>query len=190
MGCLGLVKLLGGDVASARKLASGVELDNGRRHSDQLPARVLLGMIANLDANYQDGWDYCDMAAARENMYGFSPQYLGQIGQAIAACGLGDFASAQQHIQTVWNIVDYSPALRVICLPVIAWLYADCQQTIEAVEILSLAVNHRLSTPARWKNWPLVTELRAVLKSNLPDPTFYATWEQGKSLSLHDIKLP
>ncbi len=189
-GCLGLVKLLCGDLDAAREMAAGSELAHGRRHSDQLPARVLLGMLASLEADYETAWRYCDTTSMRENIHGYSVLFLGQIGRSIAACGLEVPTTARELIHTVWHTVDYSPALRVLCLQVIAWLYNDCEQPDVAVEVLSLATHHPQAIPGWLDEWPLFTTLHADLKMRLPPVAHQAAWERGKVLTLDAVELP
>jgi predicted ATPase/DNA-binding CsgD family transcriptional regulator len=143
-------------------------------------AQIILGLLAALKEDYARTWQLCDFIAFPAD------KVQSNEGLAIAACGLGDFASARQHFLTSLQFNIRSHALKGLAfmLPVASVLLSRQGQNERAVELLGLAFHHPASAAVWLEKWPLLTRLRADLEAQLGVEIYAAAWERGKTLDL------
>ena len=112
---------------------------------------------------------------------------------SLAAGGLGDYPAACRSMQASLKIalnlfgvkLVIVPVLR--CLPAAAIIEANTGDIERSVELLGLAFSYPKELVGWMEKWPLLTRLRADLKSELGEEAYNAAWERGKSLDLETV---
>jgi ATP/maltotriose-dependent transcriptional regulator MalT len=110
-------------------------------------------------------------------------------GLALAACGLGDYQTAREHMKTA---LEYAHPIRAWgfvtwYLPVAAVILAYEGEVERAAELLGLAFTYPASATAWMEQWPLLTRLRADLEAELGAEAYQITWERGTALDLETV---
>jgi hypothetical protein len=104
------------------------------------------------------------------------------MGDAIAACGRGDYLSAREHNQEALKMPWLTKALMTWYMPVSSVILAHEGEKERAAEIVGLVLTHPLS-PSGWiEKWPLFSHLRADLELELGSEAYQAAWERGMAL--------
>ncbi len=113
---------------------------------------------------------------------------IGNWALATAYCGLGKYDVAGKLIRQIIEI-----CLRTVWPGMITWVFplealiqAGDGSLGQAVQYLSLGINHPLS-PRGWvENWDVLADLRNSLEEALGETVFQEHWEAGKSLDLEE----
>ncbi|MEZ4668680.1 MAG: LuxR C-terminal-related transcriptional regulator [Anaerolineae bacterium] len=148
-------------------------------------APVILSLLAAMNENYTQSWQFCEQAVQSSRVQiGASHE-----GFAIAACGLGEYAAAKQHLLAALKMELAIHHLRglTLLLPVAAILLSDEGQPAQAADLLGLAFAHPASAKAWMEQWPLLTRLRASLETELGVELYAAAWERGKTNDLETV---
>jgi predicted ATPase/DNA-binding CsgD family transcriptional regulator len=142
---------------------------------------VMLGMLAALEEDYARCQELCERRGDHREVLPVHEE-----GLAVAACGLGDYPTAQHHFVTalVPAIISHDYRGMTIGLPVAAILLAHEGHPERAVEILGLAFHHPASAKIWMEQWPLLQRLRVDLLAVLSPQVFDAAWERGKESDL------
>jgi hypothetical protein len=75
----------------------------------------------------------------------------------------------------------------MICLLVLAVLYANQNDDEKAVEVLALAFTHPMS-PTEWiEKWMLIERLKAQLESTLSTEQYASAWQLGTEMELETV---
>ncbi len=145
-------------------------------------ALAMLGMLAALEEDYARSWDLGEQAM-RLSME-FSDEVL-----AVAACGLGNYPTAQFYFLDVLKASIFFEDQRgmTIILPVAAILLAHEDHKERAVELLGLASYHHASPKAWVEQWPLLMRLRTQLEAELGSEIYAQAWERGKVSDLLEV---
>jgi predicted ATPase/DNA-binding XRE family transcriptional regulator len=109
-----------------------------------------------------------------------------QMGLCMAACGLNDLASAQQHLQRVLEIslIHQWPPNAAKGLTFAAVIAAKSGKSERATELFALVFHHPLSPKGWLEQWPLIARLRAELEATLMPERFQVAWQRGETLDL------
>jgi tetratricopeptide (TPR) repeat protein len=147
----------------------------------------VLGWLASIEEAYSKAWEL-----SRESL-SLAPDpnvtFVAQLGLAMAACGLENYAAAREHIQTLLKSGSPWHTARGLtsCLPVLAILYANQDEAERAVEVLALAFTHP-SSPTGWmEKWMLLKRLQTRLETVLGTEKYEAAWERGTKLGLETV---
>ncbi len=148
-------------------------------------APVVLSLLESMDENYAQSWQLCEQAVQGSRV----PIGASHEGFAIAACGLGEYATAKNHFLMALKMNTSVHHLRglTFLLPVAAILIRREGQHEQAVEMLGLAFHHPASAKAWMEQWPLLRRLLADLQTELAPELFEAAWERGKSSNLETV---
>ncbi|MBC7810379.1 MAG: AAA family ATPase [Burkholderiales bacterium] len=180
---------LKGDLDEA--LAIVEEMREQSEEANNLDGKMMsAGLMAFLsciiDENYEKG-----LALAHQNytlslepFFGGHNVMAARFGQAVAACGLGDFQTARQD----YNFQDWEqrddPTAGTVCLAIEAAALAHDGDFEHAAELLALAF-HQPAWASGWlHHWALLDRLRAELNRQLGEDAFQAAWERGSQLDL------
>jgi len=180
---------LKGDLDEA--LAIVEEMREQSEEANNLDGKMMsAGLMAFLsciiDENYEKG-----LALAHQNytlslepFFGGHNVMAARFGQAVAACGLGDFQTARQD----YNFQDWEqrddPTAGTVCLAIEAAALAHDGGFEHAAELLALAF-HQPAWASGWlHHWALLDRLRAELNRQLGEDAFQAAWERGGQLDL------
>jgi predicted ATPase/DNA-binding NarL/FixJ family response regulator len=186
---VGILTLLRGDMMRAKKIADEC-LQLAEKFNDartKQPARILAGLIANLEEDYEQGRKLCEPVQATESAYGFIITSVGDLGIAIAACGLKEYDTASDYLWQVLTDMPYSPAFKVLCLAPAAVALAANGAERRAVEALGLAFQHPTSATGWLENWPLLARLRDDLESKLGADAYADAWKRAATLDLDTV---
>ncbi|MCZ7546440.1 MAG: hypothetical protein M5R40_24235 [Anaerolineae bacterium] len=110
-------------------------------------------------------------------------QFYAHLSVSLAACGLGDFDAARNHIRTGLRIMSMDLQLAgtlTICLPTLALILAHEGRRVRAAEVLSLAFSHPVGPVGWMEQWPLLTRLRADLEAELGPARCAQAWAHGE----------
>jgi DNA-binding CsgD family transcriptional regulator len=124
---------------------------------------------------------------ATESAYGFIITSVGDLGIAIAACGLKEYDTASDYLWQVLTDMPYSPAFKVLCLAPAAVALAANGAERRAVEALGLAFQHPTSATGWLENWPLLARLRDDLESKLGADAYADAWKRAATLDLDTV---
>ena len=147
----------------------------------------VLGWLASIEEAYSKAWEL-----SRESL-SLAPDpnvaFAAQLGLAMAACGLENYAAAREHIQTLLKSGGLWHTARSLmsCLPVLAILYANQDEVERAVEVLGLAFTHPTSPTAWMEKWMLLKRLQTKLETDLGIERYEAAWERGTKLELETV---
>ena len=154
--------------------------------SPQVLALGVLSWLSSLEEAYSKAWDLADQGLS------IAPDpntFVPQLGLAMAACGLEDYAAVETHLQTLFSSGSpwHSTIGYASCLPVLAILYANQDEAERAVEVLALAFTHP-SSPTRWmEKWILLKRWQTRLETDLGPDRYEAAWERGTKLELETV---
>jgi len=186
---LALLAFQTGDFDIARKLADEafdiVKNSGTRAILKEWVAPAILGMLAALREDYTQSWQFCEQTV----QWGRDSSADPHEGFAIAACGLGDYATAKLHFAKAlkYGLTVQNLRRLTTVLPVGSILMAREGQHERAVEILGLVFHHPASPKAWLEQWPLLTHLRTSLQNQLGEQSYEAAWECGKTHNLEII---
>jgi hypothetical protein len=99
---------------------------------------------------------------------------------------MDEIALARRHLSSAFEIVDQLrwPKKSSWLLPPAAIILAHDGWKARAVELLSLAMNHPLSSTGWIEQWSPIEELRLELENQLGREAYNSAWKRGQSLDL------
>jgi hypothetical protein len=119
------------------------------------------------------------------NLFG---ETVGNWALAVAYCGLGNYDQAWIIIRQIVDVCLRFAWSGVItwAIPLEALIQANTGRHEQAVQYLSLGMNHPLS-PRGWvEKWDVLVDLRDSLAKELGETVFQENWERGKKLDLEE----
>lgn len=150
-------------------------------------ALSLLGVIACLRDNYRSGQQ------SLSDSIGMTQQSTARFqvdwGMALAACGLGDYATARQHHHKALRFAlrVRAPGPMAWCLPTAVLLALEAGEDERAVELLGLVFSRPGHMNGWLEEWVLIEEIQAQLNARLGSSAFQAAWEHGENLDLEAV---
>ena len=181
---------LKGDLEEARALAEHLrDLADETNNLDgkMLSAGLLAFLCCVMDEAYTEGAVLAQKhrALLQVPFFGSYDGLGARWGQAVADCGLGQYAAARSgYASLFWGPRD-DPGPATICLAIEAAARAHDGILEEAVELLGLAF-HQPAWASGWLHrWPLLARLRADLKCQVGEDAYQAAWERG---GCHDLE--
>jgi DNA-binding CsgD family transcriptional regulator len=182
--------MLRGDLEEALMLAERMrDLADETNNLDgkMLSAGLLAFLICVMNETYTEGVALAQKnhAISQEPFFGGHKDLSVHWGQAIADCGMGQYAVARlSYASLFWERRD-DPGPATVCLAIEAAARAHDGMLEEAVELLGLAF-HQPTWVSRWLHrWPLLARLRADLAHQLGEDVYQAAWGRGGS---HDLE--
>ncbi len=150
-------------------------------------ARSIVGWLAAVEEDYQQAWDLC-----QESLTTFSDpnvDFLAQFGLAMAACGLENYAVAQEKVHVFFSSSSplHTPKGYLSYLPVLAMVYASQHQHQRATEVLALAFTHPQSPTGWMAQWKLLDRWRETLNATLGNEPYEFAWKRGTTLDLEHL---
>jgi hypothetical protein len=147
------------------------------------------GTMAGVNENYAECGQMCEASfTVASHLESPDPITLifSHLGLAIAACGVGNYASARQSILLALDLAKQlgTPAFTMVCLPIIAIIEAHEASFENSVKIISFVYTDPDSTPTWLRNWDLLAQLQSSLETELGPDSFQTLWEQGKELDM------
>jgi hypothetical protein len=114
---------------------------------------------------------------------------LAHLGLSIAYCGVDDCRGAKHHIRLA---LKQAATLRIsafslLCLPVMAIVFAFEGKGDIAVQLMALAFTHPDSTLDWIKKWPLIAQVEMDLEAELGQEEYSAARERGKLLDVTQV---
>jgi predicted ATPase/DNA-binding CsgD family transcriptional regulator len=189
---LSLMTLLKGELEDARALAEQMrDLADETSNLDgkMLSASVLACLLCVMDEAYAEGVMLArkQQSLAQESFFGGQSELGACWGQALAACGLGQYAAARRaYASFVWMQPD-DPASTTVCLAIEAAAHADNGSLEASVELLGLAFEQPAWVSGWLHRWPLITRLRARLQQKLGAALYQSAWERGRIAHLATV---
>jgi len=184
--------MLKGDLEEARTLAEHMrDLADETNNLDgkMLSAGVLAFLSCVMDEAYTEGTVLArkHQTLSQEPFYGDLNDLGARWGQAVADCGLGQYAAARQgYASLFWERPD-DPGPATVCLAIEAAARAHDGMLEAAAELLGLAF-HQPTWASGWLHrWPLIARLRADLRRQLGEEAYQAAWERGGGHDLETI---
>jgi predicted ATPase/DNA-binding CsgD family transcriptional regulator len=181
--------ILKGDLEEARALAEHMrDLADETNNLDgkMLSAGVLAFLLCVMDEAYTEGAALAQksQALSQEPFFGGHDDLAARWGQAVADCGLGQYAAAQQsYTSLLWERRD-DPGPATVCLALEAAARAHDGMLEEAAEFLGLAFQQPAWASGWLHHWPLIARLRADLRCQLGEEAYQAAWERGSNYDL------
>ena len=117
-------------------------------------------------------------ALAQELFFGGHKELGARWGQAVADCGLGQYAAARLGLRRIYfGAQRDDPGPATVCLAIEAAARAHEGQLEAAAELLGLAFQQPIWASGWLHRWPLLSRLRADLSHQLGDEVYQAAWE-------------
>ena len=105
-------------------------------------------------------------------------------GQAVADCGLGQYAAARLRYAALFEARRDDPGPATVCLALEAVALAHEGMPEAAAELLGLAFQQPAWVSGWLHRWPKVSRLREDLTRQLGEDAYQAAWERGASQDL------
>ena len=189
---LALTTLLKGNLEEVRTFTEQMHAladETNNLDGKMLSTGLLASLLCVMDEAYTQGAELAmnHQALAQESFYGGHGELGARWGQALAACGLGQYDAARSSYALLsWRRRD-DPGPATVCLAIEAVARAHEGKLEEAVELLGLAF-HQPPWISGWLHrWSLLTRLCADLKCQLGEQVYQAAWERGSRLDLETI---
>ncbi|GCE31254.1 hypothetical protein KDA_67380 [Dictyobacter alpinus] len=184
--------LLKGELEEAWELATNMQALANKVHNLNgitLATDILAFLRCVMDEAYTEGAKLIQtsQSIAPEPFFGSSYDMGTRWGQAMAACGQGQYVTARQHYTTLFWERYNDPGPATICLALEAVAQADEEKLEHATELLGLAFHQSEQVSGWLRRWSLITRLRAELKRQLGEDRYHTAWEQGKQRDLATI---
>lgn len=176
-----------GDFDQAQLLAeAALKSSPSSPASGKWPALTTLILLASMRGSYAEARQI-HQSGFKQHRHDFF--YIIQQGLAVAACGLGDYQTAIYHLLIVLKDEESVDNHAVIksALPIATILLAHDSEKEQAVELLGLTFTQPNNLTGWLEKWPLMTQLRADLETNLGSEAFAAAWERGKASDLQTV---
>jgi ATP/maltotriose-dependent transcriptional regulator MalT len=186
---LSLMALLKGGFEDARSLveeALDIANDANRPLSSMKQALVLLGYLALVEGNYQEGQRLFEKVLSDSTISAEA-----SLGLAFVACGLGDYSLARQRLlKTLQSTSPYrTPAMANLVLPAAALILAHEGEKEPAVGLLALAYHHPTSPKGLLEKWPLLTRFQSEAEVGLSSAVYAAAWARGQAFDFDVVVL-
>ena len=183
--------LFKGDLEDVRALVE--ELRDLAEETNNLDGKtVAAGLLAFLVSVMEEAYEEGAALARQHLMLSQEPFFGGHydlsagFGQAIADCGLGQYAAARQGYAAFFLEHRDEPGPATVCLAIEATARAHEGRWEEAVELLGLAFGQSPWASGWLHRWPLITRLRADLSRQLGEDVYRAAWEPGGGQDLEN----
>ncbi len=190
---LARVTMLKGDLEEARALAESLrDLADETNNLDgkSMAAGVLACLLCIMDEAYTEGAALArkQQALAQEPFFGVHKDPGARWWQAVADCGLGQYAAARQGCAAAFfEERQDDPVSATVCLAIEAAARAHDGRLEEAAELLGLAFAQPAWASGWLHRWPLITRLRADLSRQLGEEMYQAAWERGSGQDLQTV---
>ena len=178
-----------GNLEEARTLAEGMRdlADKTNNLAGKMASAGLLGMLlCVMDEAYTEGAALAQKSQilSQEPFFGGQDTLGTRWGQAVADCGLVQYASTRRRYASLfWERHD-DPGPATVCLSIEAAARAHEGMLEKATELLSLAFHQPIWASGWLHRWPLVARLRADLNHQLGEDVYLAAWERGSNYDL------
>ena len=174
-----------GDLEEARTLAEqlrGLADEINNLDGKAVSAGLLAFLICVMDEHYTQGAALAESyrALSLEPFFAGHNDLVVRWGQAVAACGLGQYEAARLGYAALWGERPDDPGPATVCLAVEAAARAAAGGLEEATELLGLAFHQPVWASGWLERWPLLVRLRADLMSRLGQDAYTAAWERGR----------
>ena len=180
--------LFKGELEEARALAEEMR-DLADKTNDLNSKMFSEGVLALLlcvrDEAYLEGATLArkQQMLAQEPFYGDRHELSAHWGQAIADCGLGQYAAARRsYPECLGRRGDPGPA--TICLALEAAALTHEEMWEAATELLGLAFRQSGWVSGWLHRWPLIARLCNALRGELDGVAYRASWERGAGQDL------
>jgi DNA-binding CsgD family transcriptional regulator len=150
---------------------------------------MLALLLCVMDEAYTEGAALArkQQILAQEPFYGGRHELSARWGQAIADCGLGQYAAARQSYTACFWGRRGDPGPATICLALEAAALTHDGMLEAAAELLGLAFQQPAWASGWLHHWPLVARLRDDLRCRLGEETYQAAWERVRIRDLKTI---
>ncbi|HZR44709.1 MAG TPA: LuxR C-terminal-related transcriptional regulator [Ktedonobacteraceae bacterium] len=180
--------LLKGELEEAQALAEHMrDLANETNNLDSsaLSADILAFLLCVRNEAYTEGaaLAQADQRMWQEPFFGSHHTRWGW-GQAIAQCGLGQYAATRQSYAALFGGRYDDPGPATGCLALEAVALAHEEMPVAAVELLGLAFQQPTYVSGWLHHWPKLSRLRADLARQLGEDAYQAAWERGAAQDL------
>ncbi|GAB4515064.1 MAG: hypothetical protein OHK0046_18020 [Anaerolineae bacterium] len=183
--------LLRGEFRQALDIADGViNARQANKPPEEASALALLGIMAGIEEDYQRGYQLS--RAGLDLIHSYHQQdpitlSLCHLGLAVSGCGLSYYDTAATSILAALR---HTNQLRVmafttLCLPIVSIILAHTVEMEMAVQVLSLAFSHPVSTAIWMQRWPMLRQLQDDLRLELGNAAFDAAWLSGQKLDFN-----
>lgn len=186
-------KLIQGEFEEAAEVAQDIiERKSGRDVAEEAFGLALSGVLSGMDGDYRRCYQLCIAAEGQTKLVPDSADpvtlFFVNLGLAVAGYSLEDYRDSALHIAEALRLgrTLYSPAFMTLCLPVMAVIMAQGDETDRAVELLGLASARPTQTPTWLENWPLLREIRGEIEDEMGSQVYHQLWENGRSLNLQE----
>jgi predicted ATPase/DNA-binding CsgD family transcriptional regulator len=185
------VMLLKGELEEARALAEEMRAladETNNLNGKLLSAGILALLVCIMDEAYTEGAALAQkqQALAQEPFYSdiYNTELSVRWGQAIADCGLGQYAATRRsYAEPFWGRLD-DPGHATACLALEAAARAHDGMLEEATELLGLAFQQPAWASGWLHRWPLIARLRADLQCKLGTEPYQTAWQRGAAQDL------
>jgi predicted ATPase/DNA-binding SARP family transcriptional activator len=146
----------------------------------------LLGMLALAEEVYVEAQKQLAESIAAYREYGLpNERVMALADAAIAACGLGQFEAASQHLQeALQTTIEVQIVLSLVhILPIVGLFLVGVGEPERAVEMYALASRHPYVANSRWFE-DVVGKQIAAAAAPLPPKTVAAAQERGRARDL------
>lgn len=167
---------------AATALTSNVNLPSGGGQEVLITLSLLASIRGDyrkgrqlLEKHFKNGWYTWHIFAAHA--------------KAINAFGLGDYQTVTHDLVQILrdNEIIYFRAVIMAALPIAVLLLAHEGDLEPATEVMALAFTPVHEMIGWLEKWPLLTQLRADLETNLGSDAFAAAWEHGQTSDLQTV---
>jgi predicted ATPase/DNA-binding CsgD family transcriptional regulator len=185
---LAVTSFLQSNLQEAETLAEEMQdlAEEANNIDGKMMSLALLAILQALHENYNEAALLAEKShlLSQELYFGGHNDFGVHWGQALAACGLGQFQVARSHYRSLfWDSLD-DPAPASVCLAIEAAASYDAGLPEEAAELLGLAFSFDSYVGAWLQVWPLLSHLRSNLENELGSESYTAIWERAASIDL------
>ena len=190
LGKLARILMARGELEEARALVGQMRaLADETNNLDGIMQSIglLAFLLCVMDEAYSEGVALAmqHQFLAQEPFYGEHQDGEVRLEQALAKCGLGDYAAARRDSALFPRGRQDDPGLATVYLAIEAAACAHDGRPEDAVELLGLAFQQPTWASGWLHRWLLITRLRADLARLLGEEAFQAAWERGGG---HDLE--
>jgi predicted ATPase/DNA-binding CsgD family transcriptional regulator len=189
---LAQLTMLKGDLETARSLAEQLrDLAEEANNLDgkMMSAGLLSFLVGVMDEHYAEGAALAqrNYTLSLEPFFGGHNNLSAAWGKAIANCGLENYDGIRLTYPSLFEDQLDDPGPATVNLALEAVLRTHEGDFEAAVELLSLAFQQPVWAGGWLQRWPLLTRLRATLRSELGEERYQTAWDRGANQNLETV---